>query len=441
VTNVLLGDEFCQNRSSHNAAEKGRRAAWRWLFNHVLQIGMIMLCCLGFSRQLSAHTFTTIVADLLQDDQELSMTMGLTILDAVAIIHNTPTSAGATLTHSQLISGLPIVQAYLAKKVRLSVNGVPISGACLGFIPDLVDPPKPGQPLAELLPDRLPFLMTWTLPPGTKQGTFTFDLLVDVVGSGVVHANLHQGDNIQSQFADLGASVTFEFTPVVAAVIQPITTGDSIDVTPAVVKTGGTEVKVPLIPSPSSSSTSGMTAGHLVTMGFKHIVPEGLDHMLFVICLFLLSPKLKPLLIQITAFTCAHSVTLGLAMVGWVLLPSRLVETIIALSIVVMAVENIISREVKPWRWMLVFGFGLIHGLGFAGSFSQLQLSEGDTLRSLLLLNLGIEVGQLSVVAACVALTWWMWRFTWYTRFVVLPMSGGIAGLAGWWTIQRALGW
>jgi len=176
-------------------------------------------------------------------------------------------------------------------------------------------------------------------------------------------------------------------------------------------------------------------------MGYRHIVPEGLDHILFVVCLFLLSPKLKPLLIQVTAFTVAHSVTLGLAMTGLVLLPSRLVETIIALSIVVMAVENLFSREVKPWRWMLVFIFGLIHGLGFAGSFSQLQLSEGDVPRSLLLLNIGIELGQLTVIAVCAVLTCWMWRYAWYTRVVIMPISGGIAGLACWWAIERAMGW
>jgi hypothetical protein len=125
----------------------------------------------------------------------------------------------------------------------------------------------------------------------------------------------------------------------------------------------------------------------LLTLGFGHIVPEGLDHILFVVCLFLLSPKLKPLLIQITAFTLAHSVTLGLAMAGWVLLPSRLVETLIAASIVVMAVENIFVREVKPWRWMLVLlarciyrqGISFVH---YCCSTSALKSDSYSWLRS-----------------------------------------------------------
>ena len=416
------------------APAKGSVGLWRWW----LRLGLLVMCCFGFCRPLAAHTFTAIVADLLQDDSELAMTLGLNVLDVIAIINNTPTTAGTTLTHSQLIAGLPTVQAYLAKYVRLKINGELVVASCLGYIPDLVEPPQPGQPVAELLPDRLPFLLIWTLPPGAKQCSISFDLLVDVVGTGVVHANFHRGDNIQSQYTDLGATALFELTPVSAPLkptnSPPKPTSETIPANTA---------PLPVIPPtlPPNVGSSGMTTWHLLTMGYRHIVPEGLDHILFVVCLFLLSPKLKPLLIQVTAFTVAHSVTLGLAMMGLVLLPSRLVETIIALSIVVMAVENLFMREVKPWRWILVFVFGLIHGLGFAGSFSQLQLSDGDALRSLLLLNIGIELGQLSVVAVCVVLTCWMWRYAWYTRFVIMPISGGIAGLAGWWTIERALGW
>jgi hypothetical protein len=203
--------------------------------------------------------------------------------------------------------------------------------------------------------------------------------------------------------------------------------------------------KAHVIPAPVDSSadsvavqdTSGMHTWDLLTLGFGHIIPEGLDHILFVVCLFLLSPKLKPLLTQITAFTLAHSVTLGLAMAGWVLLPSRLVETLIAASIVVMAVENLFMREVKSWRWILVFLFGLVHGLGFAGSFSSLHLPPGDFFRPLLLLNIGIEFGQLTVVAVCALVTAWMWRRPWYTRVVIYPASSAIALMALWWTIER----
>ena len=386
---------------------------------------------------LQAHTFTTLTADILQNGDDLTLSLSLQLLDVIAIIEGKSVTAGADLTHSRMIAESARLRAYLARNVRLKVNGVIISGTCLGYIPDLTNPPKPGEPVLEILPDRLSFLLEWTLPKNTTTFEFEFPLLMDVVGSGVIQASLHQGDQTQSQFVNLGKSAVFILAGQ-PATMKPAKPSDPL----AVIVGDGKLNSLPAHVSPADAhvvrDTSGLRAWDLLTLGFGHIVPEGLDHILFVVCLFLLSPKLKPLLIQITAFTLAHSVTLGLAMAGWVLLPSRLVETLIAASIVVMAVENLFMREVKPWRWMLVFLFGLVHGLGFAGSFSSLHLPPGDFFRPLLLLNIGIEIGQLSVVAVCAALTVWMWRRPWYTRVVIYPASSVIALVALWWTIERA---
>jgi hypothetical protein len=316
--------------------------------------------------------------------------------------------------------------------VRLRVDGRLIPGACPGYVPDLIAPPRPGDPPAEILPDRLPFLLLWTLPEGTKAVEIEFALLVDVVGSGVVNVNLHRDDRTQSHYTNLGGTVTVTLsgTPPAPRPTIPVGPGTAAPVVdPA-----------SAVPQETRITSSELGAGQLLALGFSHIVPEGLDHILFVICLFLLAPRMKPLLIQVTAFTLAHSVTLGLAMAGIVLLPSRLVETLIALSIVVMAVENCFMREARPWRWMLVFLFGLIHGLGFAGSFSALAMQPGDFARPLILLNIGIELAQLAVVAACAALTWWAWNKPWYNRAVVYPASILIALWATWWTIQRGFG-
>ncbi len=394
-----------------------------------LRLVLLTLVLLSSGR-LHAHTFTTLTADLLSDGDELSLTLGLQLLDALAIIDGKPTSAGNTLTASQLRAASPRVQAYLIEHVRLRVGGTLIPAVCPGYVPDLLSPPQPGDPPAEILPDRLPFLLLWTLPKGTTSVEIEFALLIDVVGSGVVHANLHQGDRTQSHYTNLGGTVTLTLRgapPAPKPTIQaPSATAPAVDV--------AAEDSEPRITS------SELNIGQLLLLGFSHIVPEGLDHILFVVCLFLLAPKAKPLLIQVTAFTLAHSVTLGLAMAGIVLLPSRLVETLIAASIVVMAVENCFMREAKPWRWALVFLFGLIHGLGFAGSFSALAMQPGDFARPLILLNVGIELGQLAVVATCAALTWWAWNKPWYNRVVVYPASIAIALLASWWTIQRGFG-
>jgi hypothetical protein len=176
-----------------------------------------------------------------------------------------------------------------------------------------------------------------------------------------------------------------------------------------------------------------------LALGYTHILPRGVDHVLFVLGLFLLSVKVRPILMQVTTFTAAHSITLGLTMYGIVSLPPRLIEPLIALSIAYVAVENLVTSELKPWRLALVFAFGLLHGMGFAGVLSDLGLPRGDFLTALLSFNVGVEAGQLTVIAlAAVAVAWYRHR-TWYHRLVVAPASIAIAVVGVYWTITRAL--
>ena len=140
-------------------------------------------------------------------------------------------------------------------------------------------------------------------------------------------------------------------------------------------------------------------AWRYLRLGFWHIIPEGLDHILFVVGLFLLSAKLKPLLLQVTAFTVAHTVSLALSTYGVVGLSPSIVEPLIALSIAYVAIENLATRELTPWRPAVVFLFGLLHGLGFAGVLGEIGIPEPDFLVALLSFNVGVEAGQLAVLA------------------------------------------
>ena len=124
-------------------------------------------------------------------------------------------------------------------------------------------------------------------------------------------------------------------------------------------------------------------------LGYTHILPRGVDHILFVLGVFLLSRRWKPILMQVTAFTLAHTITLGLTIYGIVSLRPAIVEPLIALSIVYVAVENLFTSRLTPWRVALVFGFGLIHGMGFAGVLSQLGLPRAQFLPALDLLQRG----------------------------------------------------
>jgi hypothetical protein len=173
-------------------------------------------------------------------------------------------------------------------------------------------------------------------------------------------------------------------------------------------------------------------------LGFEHILPKGLDHILFVLGLFLLSTRLKPLLLQITAFTVAHSVTLALSMFGVISLPSRLVESLIAVSIAYVAVENVLTSELKPWRPIVVFCFGLLHGMGFAGVLRELGLPRDQFAPALIAFNVGVELGQLSVVALAFAVVGRFRSKGFYRKAIVIPASLAIAAVGAYWAIQRA---
>jgi hypothetical protein len=178
-------------------------------------------------------------------------------------------------------------------------------------------------------------------------------------------------------------------------------------------------------------------ARQYLALGYTHILPKGRDHILFVLGIFLLSPRLKPMLLQVTAFTIAHSITLALSIYGVVSLPSRIVEPLIAFSIAYVAIENLVTRELKPWRLALVFMFGLLHGLGFAGVLRELGLPRNEFVTGLVTFNLGVEGGQLTVILlASIAVAPFVKR-GWYRQRVVIPASLVIAAVAVYWTIVR----
>lgn len=135
-----------------------------------------------------------------------------------------------------------------------------------------------------------------------------------------------------------------------------------------------------------------------VIIGFEHIIPKGLDHILFVLALFFFSRQLGPLLLQVSAFTLAHTVTLALASLNIVSLPGSIVEPLIAASIVYAAIENILGGKIGWRRTILVFIFGLLHGLGFAGVLGEIGLDPNQFILSLIAFNVGVELGQLAVI-------------------------------------------
>lgn len=189
---------------------------------------------------------------------------------------------------------------------------------------------------------------------------------------------------------------------------------------------------------------SSMSKAHVfreyIKLGFQHILPLGFDHILFVLGIFLLKPKMKTVLLQVTCFTIAHSITLALAMNGLISPPSGIVEPLIALSIVFIGIENVLFNELKWWRLIIVFMFGLIHGCGFAGVLSEIGLPQKDFLSALIAFNIGVEAGQTAVILLAVVL--FQTRFSekpWYRKHVTIPVSICISLVAVYWTAERLM--
>ena len=180
------------------------------------------------------------------------------------------------------------------------------------------------------------------------------------------------------------------------------------------------------------------TVANYIVYGFEHILPKGLDHILFILGLFLFSTRLKPLLWQVTMFTVAHTITLGLAMNGIISLVPNIVEPLIALSIAYVGVENVFSKKLHGSRLFLVFGFGLLHGLGFASVLADFGMPDDAFATALISFNIGVELGQLTIIAAAFLLVgYWFGKRSWYKQRITNPASIIIAVVALYWFVER----
>ena len=237
--------------------------------------------------------------------------------------------------------------------------------------------------------------------PGAREATFAYGLAL-----GSFALNVHVGDGPVQTFWLEGA----QQSPAISLVAPP--------------------------PAPTRADV----AKQYLALGFTHILPNGLDHMLFVVGIFLLSPRWRSVCLQVSTFTLAHSITLGLTMYGIVSLPARIVEPMIALSIAYVAIENLVTSDLKPWRLALVFSFGLLHGMGFAGVLRELGLPRHQFLTALVTFNVGVEAGQLAVIAlAGAVVAYWRRNPSVYRRLVIQPASVAIALTGLYWTVARLL--
>ena len=187
-----------------------------------------------------------------------------------------------------------------------------------------------------------------------------------------------------------------------------------------------------------------------VKNGFVHIVPKGLDHILFVLGLFFYAARWQPLLGQVTLFTLAHSLTLFLASTGYIVVSPTLIEPMIAASIIYIAYENIRRQRMNAIRILVIFLFGLLHGLGFASVLSDIMIDDsmpsaggfanGKFILSLISFNIGVELGQLAVLAPAFLLFGVIANNAlWYRKLIALPASYLIGAIGAWMLFTRVI--
>jgi len=200
----------------------------------------------------------------------------------------------------------------------------------------------------------------------------------------------------------------------------------------------GGDLSAPLPRGEAAQQGVWAALANYILVGFEHIVPKGLDHILFVLGLFFFSLAWRPLLVQVTAFTVAHTVTLALAVLGYVNLSPAIVEPLIAASIVIVALENVFGGQIGWRRTAIVFGFGLLHGLGFASVLGEFGLDPARFIAGLIGFNIGVEFGQLAVIAVAFLLVGLPFgKKPWYRGAIAIPASLAIAAVGAWWAFER----
>ncbi len=343
----------------------------------------------------------------------------------------------------------------------------PAEAPSLEYKAFLIMPKAKKDELLQHTKDFIADYLEFTFEPlGRVQPDFTFDYVAEtskplkaltdaVVVRGKWKTTLPAGLTGWKIASKRGHKVSVVFINIINGqehprvnVLFPGETSFTLDLT-------GLAAGIPAKATAGSVSASGDNHGgwHTFTNflgnGYEHVLPvsemrtdftkiiEGLDHILFVLSLFLFSRSWRPVVTQVTAFTLAHSLTLGLAAAHLIHVPSKIVEPIIALSIAAMALENIFRPRYSNWRIVIVLVFGAFHGLGFATGLNEKIDVSNSFLIALTGFNLGVEGAQLTIIALAFAFTFWIKDEVRYRRWLVIPVSCAIAITGIYWTVQR----
>lgn len=321
-----------------------------------------------------------------------------------------------------------------------------ISGMNLASIENTDDAPEAAQYdiLRALSPQELQvkFDVAWLNIKSKIQlsaGENSLDIIINKINIpeiGDVELSRISTLQFSAALPDDGSDITFSWNAELGEVIiRQLKTDGEVNYA-KLLTSGGTSDPMPRIGAPELNGFDNFL--NYIVIGFEHIIPKGLDHILFVLGLFFFSLRMRPLILQVTAFTLAHTVTLALATMGLVSVPASIVEPLIALSIAFVALENVKGGQITVRRTAIIFAFGLLHGLGFASVLGDVGLQPSQFVSSLIAFNIGVEIGQLSVIAmAYIVLGLTFGKKPWYRSYIAIPASVLIAAVGIYWTIER----
>ena len=256
--------------------------------------------------------------------------------------------------------------------------------------------------------------------------------------------------SIYSYLPDNNSPIEFGWDAKLGPLVlrQQDVTANSDDLYTAYLAPGSISAPIPR-QGPAVQSTQAIITDYIKN-GFIHIVPKGFDHILFVLGLFFYAARWQPLLGQVTLFTLAHSLTLFLASTGHIVVSPTVIEPMIAASIIYIAYENIRRQRMNAIRILVIFLFGLLHGLGFASVLSDIMIDDsmpsasgfanGKFILSLISFNIGVELGQLAVLAPAFLLFGVIAKNAlWYQKLIAIPASYLIGAIGAWMLFTRVI--
>ena len=387
-----------------------------------------------------AHNADTSYARVRIFDDHLEIRLTLDIFNLQRIVPDIDANRDTALSREELRAATPAIQKFLRAHVGIEINE---TAADLGAAKDSFWPLDAPDPIPAAAWHTNEALVSFGFDKPLASPPKTVALLFDVFGIlGARHSVLgifeYRGKPTEVVFTlaepDYLFDTAYADSPSGAPAAVPTTVAPKSETPEVPLKDGDRDAKVKTNSHRSNSNDSPVW--RFFKMGIKHIL-TGYDHLCFLLALLVVS-RLRPLVAIVTSFTIAHSITLLLAAFEIVRLPTRFIECSIALTIVYVAVENLMRSEYRH-RWKLTFFFGLIHGFGFANTLNPQELPVQAKAKCLLVFNLGVEVGQLAVVLALLPLSIALakWRHGPRTK-IAISIVVALLGLA--WFLDRVFG-